>query len=246
MKNLWVFGDSFSHPFESKIVSGPMGRYGSWKGYDPKIYSEFLSKELNINLKTKAINGCSNRTILSQFVNVMDKINDEDIIIINWTEINRHRIIHNNKLFDIVPFETTELVKNLTIPNHAIIEYAVNRIDSFAFYSEINEYIKLIKKSKSNNLIINWTWCYFENPKNEFIEFIDNMDFYGSLETISHETNENIRDWHYSENAHKLLSDIFIEIISNPTERKKYRLETHDPIFRPDINSNSFTIKKLL
>jgi hypothetical protein len=165
MKNLWVFGDSFSHPFESKIVSGPMGRYGSWKGYDPKIYSEFLSKELNINLKTKAINGCSNRTILSQFVNVMDKINDEDIIIINWTEINRHRIIHNNKLFDIVAFNGVE--KCLSISENSIVEYTVNRINSYAFLSEINEYIKLISSSKPNNLIINWTWCVFDNPEKE-------------------------------------------------------------------------------
>ena len=237
MKNLWVFGDSFSHPFESKIVSGPMGRYGSWKGYDPKIYSEFLSKELNINLKTKAINGCSNRTILSQFVNVMDKINDEDIIIINWTEINRHRIIHNNKLFDIVAFNGVE--KCLSISENSIVEYTVNRINSYAFLSEINEYIKLISSSKPNNLIINWTWCSFNNPEKEALEFIEKMDFYGSLETISHETNEEVNDFHYSENAHKLISNMFKEIILNPTERKKYRLETHKPVFRPDINKKS-------
>jgi hypothetical protein len=103
-----------------------------------------------------------------------------------------------------------------------------------------------MKCSKPNNIIINWTWCYFENPDGEFIEFINNMDFYGSLETIFHETNEEIRDWHYSESAHKILSDIFIEILENPKERKKYRLNTHNPIFRPDINSKSFTLKKLL
>ena len=238
MKNLWIFGDSFSHPFESKILDGgPMKLYGEWKGYDPKIYAEFIGEVLNVDVKIKGISGCSNRTILSQFVNVIDEIKDEDIIIINWTEINRHRIIHNNKLFDIVAFNGTE--KSLSISENAIIEYTINRIDTFAFYSEINEYIKLIKKSKPKNLIINWTWCVFDNPKKEALEFIDNMDFYGSLETISHETNGRINDFHYSENAHKLLSDMFIEIIKNPKKRKKYRLETHNAIFRPDINKKS-------
>jgi hypothetical protein len=38
---------------------------------------------------------------------------------------------------------------------------------------------------------------------------------------------------------HVDLLDEFIEIIKNPKERKKYRLETHTPVFRPDINKNS-------
>jgi hypothetical protein len=238
IKNLWIFGDSFSHTFDSKILkSGPMKLYGDWKGYNPKIYPEFIVEEIKLNLKIKAINGCSNRTILSQFVNIMDQINDEDIIIINWTEINRHRIIHNNKLRDIVPFNGLE--NSLTISKESIIEYSFNRITSYAFYSELNEYIKLIKSSKPNNIIINWTWCVFEDPKNDFIDFINNMDFYGSLETISHETNGEVNDFHYSENAHKLLSNMFKEIILNPTERKKYRLETNKPVFRPNINKES-------
>jgi hypothetical protein len=238
MKNLWIFGDSFSHTFDSKILSGgPMKLYGEWKGYDPKIYSQFIAEELKLNLKQRAINACSNRTILTQFVNVMDEINDDDIIIINWTEINRHRIIHNNKLFDIVAFNGTE--KSLSISENSIIEYTINRIDTYAFYSEINEYVKLIKKSKPNNLIINWTWCVFDNPEKDALEFIDNMDFYGSLETISHETKGVINDFHYSENAHKLLFDMFIETIKHPEQRKKYRLKTHNPIFRPNINKKS-------
>jgi hypothetical protein len=63
--------------------------------------------------------------------------------------------------------------------------------------SEINEYIKLISSSKPNNLIINWTWLSFNNPEKEALEFIEKMDFYGSLETISHETNEEINDFQH-------------------------------------------------
>jgi hypothetical protein len=65
------------------------------------------------------------------------------------------------------------------------------------------------------------------------------MDLYGSLETISHETNGEVNDFHYSENAHKLISDMFKEIILNPIDRKKYVVNTHNPIFRPDINKKS-------
>ena len=169
---------------------------------------------MNLEIKNYAIGGCSNRTILSQFINVIDEISENDIIIFNWTAINRHRIISNKKLKDIVPFETTKKDINTFISINSIVEYSTNRIDSFAFYSELNEYIKLIKCSKSNNLIINWTWCYFDNPKYELIEFINNMDFYGLLETIIHETNNEIQDWHYAEAADRLLADIFKEIIN--------------------------------
>ena len=76
--NLWVFGDSFSVPFKKIEKECP---YVHYKGYCPKIYSELLSEKLEYNLIDMSVGGCSNYSLFHKFIDCMEKIKPNDILI---------------------------------------------------------------------------------------------------------------------------------------------------------------------
>ena len=63
--NLWVFGDSFSVPFERVIDHMP---YIPYKGYCPKVYGDIISENLNLNFMDMSIGGCSNHSMFHNFI----------------------------------------------------------------------------------------------------------------------------------------------------------------------------------
>ena len=66
-----MFGDSFSVPFKRIENEHP---YVPYKGYCPKIFSNILSEELNLNLVDMSNGGCSNYSILHTYIKNIDKI----------------------------------------------------------------------------------------------------------------------------------------------------------------------------
>ena len=71
-----MFGDSFSVPFKRIENEHP---YVPYKGYCPKIFSNILSEELNLNLVDMSNGGCSNYSILHTYIKNIDKIKSNDI-----------------------------------------------------------------------------------------------------------------------------------------------------------------------
>jgi hypothetical protein len=214
MKKLYIFGDSFSQLFSD--VSNFSKEYLDFKGYIPKTYSEIISEKLNLELKCYAKGGVSNRTILSQFISVLNQIEDGDVLIFNWSTHNRVRIVGNNG--EIADCTAPIMGGNFKspyndFPSESVVHMVINRLKSQVFYTENTEYIKLIKKAFPNNKIIHWTWVDEREKSKYFLEFSELCTHYGPLEHISDETNGKINDHHYSENGHVLLSDILIKTL---------------------------------
>lgn len=218
MKKLWVFGDSFSEPY-TKVVGGHIEDYIKWKGYDTKIYSEFIADDLNLELKYFAAGGISNRTILSKFISVLNKIDDNDIIIIGWTSINRTRVIDSDgELRDISmsfsPMDNSWVKHFPHISIECLQNLQINRNSSTAFYTELVEYMRWIDFTFKNNLILYWTWDCMNDPLNEANNYKEKLAFYGNhLQNIKNETNSKISDEHFSEYGHRELANILIKKI---------------------------------
>lgn len=207
-QTLWVFGDSYSEGFETLSMKyKSFEEYVNYKGYVPKNYVDFLQNHFSYNVKNRGKAGVSNATILKEIIESSDKIDKEDIIIINWTSISRFRVSSvDGDFWDIVTTENVEPVEGL-LSQTTLEEMKVNRIHKNVFYKEILEYVKIIKRLFPTNHIIFWTWDFpYDVVGNATItELRGILTPIKQFETIINETGQVINDHHYSENGHNEL-----------------------------------------
>jgi hypothetical protein len=201
-KKLYIFGDSFSAGFA--FESNWTNNYINWKSYTPKGFGEIISQNLNLELINLAENASDNYSILQKFCDNVKNIKKNDLVIIGWSSPLRFRLVSNDWI-TILPnydkFSTKEIDKT-KISESTLIEILLNR-DDIRYCNEVNSWIKLLKNLDKN--IIHWT---------PFDQRFDCM-FLNKFETIFIETNGEINDWHFSENGHIQLSDLFINKFKN-------------------------------
>jgi hypothetical protein len=196
-QKLYIFGDSFSAGFS--FESNWTNPYVNWKGYTPKGFGEIISQKLNLELINLAENASDNYSILQKFCDNVKNIKKNDLVIIGWSSPLRFRLVSNDWI-TILPnndkFSTKEIDKT-KISESTLIEILLNR-DDIRYCNEVNSWIKLLNNLDKN--IIHWT---------PFDQRLDCM-FLNKFETIVTETNGELNDWHFSENGHLQLSDLFI------------------------------------
>ena len=196
-QNLYIFGDSFSAGFS--FESNWTNNYVNWKGYTPQGFGEIVSQKLNLELINLSENASDNYSILQKFCDNEKSIKKNDFVIIGWSSPLRFRLVSKDWI-TILPnydkFSTKEIDKT-KISESTLIEILLNR-DDVRYCNEVNSWIKLLNNLDKN--IIQWT---------PFDQRLDCM-FLSKFETIVTETNGKLNDWHFSENGHKQLSDLFI------------------------------------
>ncbi len=204
-KKLWIFGDSFSNLFYWTQPD-----YHKLKNGNAKIFCELLSEKLNLELMLNSTGGHSNESIFLSFVRELDKIENDDIVIVNWTEPLRFRLINNNGYFmdintyhfnDYEEYEIDDISKN------TIRELLVHR-GTKNYTSVLCDYIKIINKSLPENQIIHWSWINFNGNVPLTIDYMD-------LKTIKDETKGQINDAHYNDESHFILFEVFDKLIEN-------------------------------
>lgn len=216
---LWIFGDSFSDRFSDYDVvkyhdSDYRVRYHKWKGYSPLSYGEVISKELGCDIEILSSAGASNTEIFHTFISKMDEITEGDLVIVNWTYLNRFRIANDNNEFDKVMIQAGCKSPNSLINIKSLEEIGVNRNSHTIYYKEVSDYSKVIKKI-CNNKIYTFIWTFMNHSEkmDKYIkEFYEEVKSINNLETITKETLGIIVDGHYSEYAHRQLAD---EILKN-------------------------------
>ena len=199
-KNLWVFGDSFSVPFEKMIDDHP---YIPYKGYCPKIFSILLSEKFDFRLRDCARGGSSNYDIFHTFIKNIDNILEDDIIIFGWTQTIRFRVANkNNDFYDVIIAVVDKMIEFHGVPCNSLIDISDNRAKSSVYFDELYDFIKIIEKSKPNCKILHWTWVepYFKDRYEK--RFYDLLIPYKKYKTVKEETNENVNDFHYGELGH--------------------------------------------
>lgn len=196
-QKLYIFGDSFSAGFS--FESNWTNPYVNWKGYTPKGFGEIVSEKLNLELINLSENASDNYSILQKFCDNEKNIKKNDLVIIGWSSPLRFRLVSKDWI-TILPnydkFSTKEIDKT-KISESTLIEILLNR-DDIRYCNEVNSWIKLLNNLDKN--IIHWT---------PFDQRLDCM-FLNKFETIVTETNGELNDWHFNENGHIQLSDLFI------------------------------------
>ena len=196
-QKLYIFGDSFSAGFS--FESNWTNPYVNWKGYTPKGFGEIISQKLNLELINLSENASDNYSILQKFCDNEKNIKKNDLVIIGWSSPLRFRLVSKDWI-TILPnhdkFSTKEIDKT-KISESTLIEILLNR-DDIRYCNEVNSWIKLLNNLDKN--IIHWT---------PFDQRLDCM-FLNKFETIFTETNGKLNDWHFGENGHLQLSDLFI------------------------------------
>jgi hypothetical protein len=224
MKTLWVFGDSYSALFDSKEIEKWSNVYSNWKGYTPKTFGNLISEKYDIKLNNLAKGGIDNDTMYEMICENVPLIQNDDIIIIGWSNVLRYRLGGiNNEWVTIIPNYDTNLDTLSNISKKTLDEVLYNR--SSSLYRE--EYV-----SRRNFL----NWLFKDNPIIHWTPFTEQYSYilgFTNIETIGEETREQVKDGHYSENGHVELSKQFINLLEN--DKLRY-----------DFNNMKFIKNKLL
>jgi len=220
INTLWIYGDSFSLTFKQhfETTNDWPQKYKNFKnGIIPKHFSEIIAEKLGMNINTYAQGGISNINIFDRFVGTFPLIQEDDIVIINWTALNRFPIATNeNNFTDIIPF-VGHPKQNDNVSLNTTNEIAVNRDSYSIYYCEVINYCRIINHILKNNKVIHWTWI---DDKKELIT-LDRPDFrkifydylvpFKQYETITEETKGFFVDQHYSEKGHiDLANDLLM------------------------------------
>jgi hypothetical protein len=209
MKSIWYFGDSNTEIYNPQYKW--VKDYIDWKGYTPKHWTEVLSERIELPSYNLGKGGCDNYTIFDSLINNLDRISDEDIVIIGWTIPIRGRIanLDTNEWITIAPMGEPNLK---CISNNAIWEMVSLR-DSALYTNEVLGWQKLIKKALRNNKVI--FWSYFPEFSNKGL--IDYKYWLGKSELLSikSETNGLVSDNHFGEDGNLVIADIMYYEINN-------------------------------
>lgn len=222
MKTIWTFGDSFSTMWENMTYNNLGERYKEYKGYQPKIFSQYLSNRLNMKVNQLGIGGADNYTIFDSIINNIDNMLGGDIVIIGWSHPSRFRLEKNNKWYTIT--DPTPIIDN--IPKHlsefskfidinTIQQIFVNRIHSL-YWNEVINWSKLLTNIFELKGIKVIFWTPFVLCKDVMLkkQLLPDDWYMGiSLNRLNVDTNGVIDDYHFSEESHQKLAGIFYEKI---------------------------------
>lgn len=202
MKTIWYFGDSNTEIYNPQYKWAK--DYIDWKGYTPKHWTEVLSERMGLPSYNLGKGGCDNYTIFDALINNLDRISNNDIVIIGWTIPIRGRIanLDTNEWFTIVPMAKPNLK---CISNNAIWEMVSLR-DSELYTNEVLGWQKIIKRALSNNKVI--FWSYFPEFANKGL--IDYKYWLRKTELLSikDETNGMVSDVHFGEVGNMIISNV--------------------------------------
>lgn len=163
---LYVFGDSFTQSFNDHYENSSEWflKYFSYKQSIPKSFCDVISDEYDIEIVNYGMNGSSNETIFELFLDKLEKIRKQDIVIIGWTSLQRFRIANDlNNLVNVIPF-AHHPSPNEDVSVQTIEEIGKNRGTYSVYWSEVNNYIKIIKNLLKDNVVLFWTWVKPEPP----------------------------------------------------------------------------------
>jgi hypothetical protein len=203
MSRLWVFGDSFSAPYNMQAEWSR--KYIEYKGYQPKVFADLLSEKLGYELRNNAIMGADNYTIFEQFCISFPSFEDNDIVIIGWSSYYRFRLVTDaGQWLFLHPQHENVLTGTKNVSKQTVDEIIVNR-EAKNYLDELNNWIVFINAIKTKTKIIQWT-PFDIGIKTEFL--------YG-YECVTKDTNFEIIDGHFSENGHKEITEVFLKKIKN-------------------------------
>ena len=198
-KTLWVFGDSFSAPLSHKLNRYWSSEYIRYLGYHPSIFSELISRDLDLYLKNVSEPGIGNESIIDMISLNLKNIKKDDLIIIGWSAPTRWRFVEDDNWKVVGAFETETNI----LDKNTIDEISQNRLHTL-YEEELFHRTEIVNRALGypNTYVYHWTW-YPIQPYT-LIHRIRG-------ERIKDETKGELEDNHFSRNSHKIMARKIIE-----------------------------------
>jgi hypothetical protein len=207
---IWVFGDSYSttsippyteghHLYENDFRV----KYSKFKGYYPKHYPEIVAENFKCNLINLALPSTTNDQIHQSYVDNIDKIKPNDILIFGWTYVSRYNLANRkNELENISIDREGEITFVDFLSSQSINEVLYNRGSHTVFYKWVISYIKSINATFKDNVVLHYDFFPHGNV-DEYVEEYFKLLSPRKLkyETICEDMGEG-NDIHYSEKGH--------------------------------------------
>jgi hypothetical protein len=227
MNTLFTFGCSYTADYW-EITNL---EYKNFKGGNlPDVWPKVLSKKLNMDLKNYGEPSIGNDQIFHNFCKHVDEIKENDIVIIGWSFICRHRWLNTkNQQWMTIGVGTTdsELISQRTND-----EIYINRSHK-PYINDVYDYEKIIDLYSECKNYKTYYWSgdkeiIYKQPKELLVnskyiahEFIRNDNeipfnevFRRGGELIIQETNGQIKDHHMGESGHRIMAELFYECLN--------------------------------
>ena len=213
---IWIFGDSYSAPFDSIGVGPWAEEYIKWKGYVPKTFGDNLANKLDTEVRNFALGGSDNYTIFESIIKNAPEFKKDDIIIVGWSSIVRFRLVNDSNKFDFVLPNINNSKMISDVSETTMNEILVNRTNPM-YFEEFKIRFDFLNWLLKDMKLIQWTaWGGNLQTNKYVIEFSKEDKTYVNIET-----NGLVNDTHYSELGHIELTDDFMELINDDDLRRK-------------------------
>lgn len=206
MNKLHAFGDSFTFGSDLKDCDTSPGN----RIYSKNTWTSLLAKQKSMDYVCHAYPGETNQTIVRKFFDNLHLINDNDLVVVNWTWINRWDFynVENNKWEHLRP----DTEDSIFFENY--IKYFQSELwDKLETLKAINLVISVLKEKNIKFLITcidklafdtNWH-CprYIKNLQDnvkKHILWFDDMGFYDWAKQNKYKMSNK---WHPLEEAHR-------------------------------------------
>ena len=220
MKNLWIFGDSFSTNF-SIDSNNQIDKNHIWP--------QLLADKLNLQLLNHSHIGISNQGLLQMIYRNLDS-NEGDTIIFGLTFFNRIYDFYKNRGIDILHSSYDELL-DIGIEDY-VIDFHKKRLNDIDGYhasvgQQLEQYHFLFKMLKKNNITF-YFWCLDKIKVDFYFKLINdfednfirtpNLDeaWFNSYILKKEEWSLSNDDFHFSKTGHQE----FYEYLYNTIEWK--------------------------
>ena len=213
---IWIFGDSYSAPFDSIGVGPWAEEYIKWKGYVPKTFGDNLANILNTEVRNFALGGSDNYTIFESVIKNTPEFKKDDIIIIGWSSIVRFRLVNDLNKFDFVLPNINNSKMISDISETTMNEILVNRSNPM-YFEEFKIRFDFLNWLLKDMKLIQWTAWEGNLQTNKYVIGFSKED----KTHVNLETNGVINDTHYSELGHVELTDDFMKLINDDDLRCK-------------------------
>jgi hypothetical protein len=156
MNKLYVFACSY----------GKHGTMVDNKWVDDNSFGDNLAKKFNMEFKNFSVVGACNYTILKQLTNVCKSIQDDDMVIVQWTFMHRAWSRYNYTIMPSVENEMSEV-------------YYKN------FYSEQQNLLTMVSYNSYARSLVNCKYYYSISDNLNDIKSISKNIYYDLLDDIS-------------------------------------------------------------
>lgn len=220
MNTLFTFGCSYTADFETNNFENYL-KYKEYRGGSyPKSWPTLLSEKMGMDIKNFGIGGTGNQSIFEQFCIHCDEINENDVVIIEWSFIHRYRMALKNGWYNLTLGRPT--ISDFNEINDIIIENRSNEL----YVDEIFNFIKLINEFSKSKKFKVFYWFADDEMKKRLTKETPDIEKYICWEksvrgeivfrggiSIKEETNDVVNDTHFGELGHQIQSDIIYDYI---------------------------------